>query len=342
LKSQLRIFINGKFLSQKATGVQKYALGISMALQKINPDIIVLAPTGNYDTSKLVIKQFKFGRGLMFEQVWLPLFVLFHKNSLLINLCNTAPLLLKKQIVTIHDLAFLKNEAWFSSSFRRWYSFLIPKLCKRSLAILTVSEFIKNEIIAEYSVSPEKITVAPNGIPEIVFDEEKPFSFRYLMLTGIFNRRKNSSFVLSLLPAIKKMNLHIVGIGSDADIFGENKLPEDDYLHILNYIDDRKYYTLLKHATILIFPSDYEGFGIPVLEALEMETPVMVPDMPVYRESFGGLPIYYSANNAEDFLKKLNNINKGESPKKDEAFLKNKFNFDKSAMKVSEIIKHYQ
>ena len=148
----LQILINGRFLCQKATGVQKYALGISLALQKKHTEIVVVCPNNTKDLYGLKVKKTGYGNGFFWEQIWLPFFLLFHKKSLLINFCNTAPLLVKNQIVTIHDLAFLKNNQWFSSSFRRWYNFLIPRLCHRSLKILTVSEFIKKEISVEFKI----------------------------------------------------------------------------------------------------------------------------------------------------------------------------------------------
>ncbi len=333
-----QVFINGRFLCQKTTGVQKYALGVSVALQKQHPEIIVIAPKGSVGCQGMKVQKMGWGKVFFWEQVWLPLFILFHPDSLLLNLCNTAPLMLKRQIVTLHDLAFLKNMDWFSNSFRRWYRFLIPRLCKRSLAIVTVSEFIKKEIADEFSISSEKIHVAPNGTPIINFDEKNPCPFRYLFLTGIYNPRKNASFVISQLPEIKKRNYHIVGTGSDAGIYGNEEFVQDEYLHLQGFADDEKYYTLMKHADAVVFPSGYEGFGIPVLEALTMGIPVIVPDIPVYRESFGDLPIYYTLNDSSSFVKSLDKIDVHKPPINELLYLKNKFNFDKSAEILSGIL----
>ena len=142
-----QVYINGRFLCRKATGVQKFALGLSAALQKKYPDVLLILPKGNYNCYGLNVRKSGWGSGFFWEQIWLPLYLWFHSRPLLINLCNTAPLLYKKQIVTVHDLAFLKDKSWFSPAFRRWYKYLIPRLCRKSLAIITVSEFIKKEII---------------------------------------------------------------------------------------------------------------------------------------------------------------------------------------------------
>jgi len=334
-----KIYINGKFLCQKATGVQKFALGISLAIQKKHPEIIVIMPKGNYNSYGLSVKKSGWGQGFFWEQIYLPLFLLFHSGYLLVNLCNTAPLFFKRQIVTIHDLAFLKNKEWFSKTFRIWYKFLIPRLCKRSRLIITVSEFIKNEIIDEYKIPKKKIIIVPNGIPEIEFDEQRPFPFRYLLLTGIYNPRKNASFVISQLSEIKKKNFHIVGVGADTSIYGNTEFPPDENLHLLNYVDDNQYFTLMKHADALVFPSVYEGFGIPILEALIIESQVIAPDISVYMESFVDLPIYYKKDDANSFLDSLNQINVKKPSINELSHLKNKYNFGKSAEILLDMIK---
>lgn len=334
-----QLYINGKFLSQKATGVQKFAIGVTLALQKKNPDIIVIAPRGKYNFHGINIKKSGWGINFLWEQIWLPLFFLFQSDFLLINFCNTAPLLVKRQIVTIHDLAFRKNKAWFSNSFRRWYNFLIPRLCKRSIKIITVSEFIKKEICLNFAMPPGKVCVVPNGIPEMKYDEQKSYNFKYLLLTGIYNPRKNATFILSQLAEIKKRNFHIVGVGLDSDIYGGNDLGTDNNFHLLNYVDDLKYYTLLKHAEALLYPSEYEGFGIPILEALSIGTPVIIPDIEVYRESFDNLPMYYQAGNANSFLQVLDNINVDKPTINELSVLKNKYTFDNSADIISAILK---
>jgi glycosyltransferase involved in cell wall biosynthesis len=337
-----KIYINGKFLCQQPTGVQKYALGISLALQKKHSEIIVLVPRNVHKFHGLHVKQIKGGKGFFWEQFCLPMFLLFHPHSLLLNFCNTAPLVVKKQIVTIHDLAFLRDKNWFSPTFRRWYGFLIPRLCIRSIKIITVSEFIKREINKKYGINQEKIKIVPNGIPVIEFDEQNALPFKYLLLTGVYNPRKNAGFVLSQLPEIVKRGYHIIGVGTDAGIYGKYKTVKDADLHLLRYVEDKQYYTLLKHAEALIFPSEYEGFGIPVLEAFMLGTPVIAPDTPVYRESFGNLPLYYPSGNANAFLQLLDKLNIYLPEENELLQLKNKYNFDRSAEIIAGIINQYQ
>lgn len=333
-----KVYINGRFLGQKPTGVQKYALGLTMSLLKKNQEIIILAPKTVSNKTGLKIKKIGFGNGFFWEQFWLPLFLTIKRNYILINFCNSAPLLIKKQIVTIHDLAFLKDHDWFSNSFRRWYKFMIPKICKCSLKVLTVSEFIKKEIITEYQFAAEKVVIIPNGIPEMKFSKESEVGFKYILLTGIYNKRKNASFVISQIDELKKRKLHIVGVGADVGIYGASDFSKDDNLHLYEYVDDLKYYSLLKHAEAIVFPSDYEGFGIPVLEALVLGTPAIISDLEVFKESFGNYPIYFSFGDKNSFIEAIDKLIISTPHTNDLSHLKNKYNFDESSEILSEIL----
>lgn len=336
------IYINGRFLCQNKTGVQKYALGLVKALTEKYPEIIIVAPKGNYDSHGLKIKKAGFGRGVLWEQIWLPFYLMFIRKALLINFCNTAPLLKKNQIITVHDLAFLKNEKWFTKKFRLWYKFLIPRLCRRSLKIITVSQFIKNEIINELSISKDKIEIISNSIPEIDISKKDRLPFRYLFLTGIYNKRKNAEFIISLLPELKERKLHIVGVGSDDDIYENIQFKHGDNFHVQKYIADEEYYALIKNAEALVFPSKYEGFGIPLLEAFVIGTPVIANDIPVLRESYGDMPIYFNLGEKKSFFDALDRLKIHKPSINDLSNLKNKFNFDKSSGLLVELINRIQ
>ncbi len=334
----LRIYINGRFLCQTTTGVQRYARGLSNALQQSHPEVILLAPRKSAYIQGLAIKRIGLGSGVFWEQFWLPLYLLFRKRPLLINLCNTAPLLRKRQIVCIHDLAYLKDHGWFHNSFRSWYSFLIPRISKRSKALITVSESMRKEIQLSLSVPMDKINVVPNGLPEITFEKDYELQFPYLLLTGVFNPRKNAQFVLAQRSEIKKRGLHIVCIGSEADIFGNIEITQDEHIHWFKYVEDGRYYSLIKQAQVLAFPSEYEGFGIPILEALILGTPVIAPDLEIYRESFATLPNYYKKGDTQSFLNALDEILLKKSKVSDASYLKILHNFEASSERLWELI----
>ena len=165
----MTIYINGKFLCQQQTGTQIYAWSMLDAMRLQNIDFTVLSPKAIHLPNMFTGLKIGFFKQLnMWEQVSLPLFLLGKKDVLLINFTNSAPLFGPKQIVTVHDLAFeQKGVSWFTKGFRTWYRFLIPRLCQGASLIFTVSEFSKQEIIKSYKVSPNKIKVVPNVLPDL-------------------------------------------------------------------------------------------------------------------------------------------------------------------------------
>src|SRR3972149_8611226 len=144
------IIVNSRFLTQKITGVQRNAIEISRELRKLYPDITFISPQNIYHrniASELNVILFGRLRGHLWEQIDLHRYLNKNNKPLLLNMANTAPISYKNQIVTICDLSFLRHPEWFSKTFYFYYRFLIPKIVKNSLKIVTISKFSKNEIM---------------------------------------------------------------------------------------------------------------------------------------------------------------------------------------------------
>ena len=124
-----KIYINGRYLNQPNTGIQKYAYALSYELSKLGFEVIFLCPK-NYEKLPKFGECVEFGvfNGHLWEQFDLPMFLKKNKINLLLNFGNTAPLLYKKNFITIHDLSIYENAKWFSCLFRCYYRFMIPKL----------------------------------------------------------------------------------------------------------------------------------------------------------------------------------------------------------------------
>lgn len=344
----MKIFINGKFLSQRKTGVQRYALGMIKELQSCDFSFTILVPPGT-----VVPKDFQhhavspFVSSFFWEQISLPFFLLRQKDAFLINLCNAAPLLLKQQAVTIHDLAFEKrNVRWFSLSFRFWYRFMVPIIIKRSKIVLTVSAFSKHEMIMHYNVPSEKITVVPNGHEQINFQNNNTDAFPihqpYLLFVGGENPRKNIEFVFKALSEIKVRGFCLVVLSNSHLIFEQTPSKKDSSVIYFSNVDDSLYYEFIRRASALIYPSLYEGFGIPVLDALRLRTPVICSDLPVFRESFSDVPIYVELNDSDSLKKALNKLSSWSISEQDVEYLNTTFNFSQSAMIIINVLRNKQ
>ena len=335
----MKLIINGRFLSQQPTGVQNYAAGIVKALLKLGMEMEIVCPPGTIAHPAIPTKYIGYFSGFIWEQFFLPIYMCAQKGALLLNLCNSAPLFIRPQIVTIHDLAFEEKNNWFNPVFKWWYKFLIPKICKRAKLIITVSEFSKNKIIEKYGISESKIILAPPGIPEFKFKNDFHDYGNYILLTGANNHRKNAGSIIEKLEMLKEKGFTLVVLGGNSKIFRSIPIQNNDSLIYLNPVSFSEYCSLVKNAKALIYPSIYEGFGIPVLESLCLGTPVIASDIPVFKENFGTLPIYFEPGEPESFAKALDALSGKKISAADIEFLKNKFNFDISAHLISDSIK---
>ena len=331
------VFINGRFLSQPFTGVQKYAAGLSLHLQRLDPSIILVIPPGTQQFNGL--KTLKIGKlhGILWEQIELPLFLKRIQGSVLVNLCNTAPILFRHQVITIHDLAFEQDKTWVKSSFRLWYKLMIPKIIKTSLLILTVSQFIKNEIKTRYKTDEGRIHIIPNGVQMNGEPLQPVIDGKYLLLTGVNNPRKNAEIVLRLLPEINRLGYKVVTTGSPLPPFRNIHIPETNGLINLGYVDENTYTSLVRNAAAMIYPSKYEGFGVPVLESIVSGVNVIASDLPVFRESFGDIPGYFS--NDQELLANIKKLKEITLPEDEIDSLRNRFTFAESARKLYTLIK---
>ncbi len=303
-----RLFINGRFLTQQITGVQSFARSICSELEQVCDYNLLVPAKAIIDENSFENRIIRTGnfKGHAWEQLHLPYFLSKHPHSVLLNLCNTAPAFLNNQVVTIHDLAFIKNPSWFNPIFSKYYSILIPRIAKGSKSVLTVSESVKNEISELFKIPGDKIYVAGNKVQQsiltcipkkAVHDAITPNKF--FLMVGSKDPRKNFSMVESLFaekfPGVK---LVIAG-GSNATFQNNNLLQSNPDCIKLGYTDEPTLRWLYENALGFINPSLYEGYGIPNLEAFAFGCPVICSDLPVFREICGDAANYFDPQQRE-------------------------------------------
>ncbi len=335
----MKIIINGRFLSQSPSGVQNYAMGIAQALQASMPDVEIVCPPLLHTSHNLKTKTIGSGSGFVWEQWHLARYMRKQKNAILINLCNAAPLFVSHQIVTIHDLAYEQRHVhWFTFAFRWWYRFLIPRLAKKAKLIFTVSHFSQKELMTHYGCHESKIKIIPNGLPVIRFATPPPIEGHYLLLTAANNPRKNAAWVINQLETINRNGYKLVVLGSSASVFGKVNLKTHASILFFENVDTAVYHSLIKNASALVFPSLYEGFGIPILESIVIGTPVIASHLDVFRESFQQVPIYFELQNQKSFENALIELKNKKIERKDIDSLQNKFNFEVSNQLLTEYL----
>ncbi|MGQ8773483.1 glycosyltransferase family 4 protein [Serratia sp. NA_112.1] len=314
------VFINARFLTQELTGVQRFAEQISLALQEIRDDIVFISPGDikNKKTADLLnVKVIGNRAGHQWEQRDLPVFLKNNGSPLLVNLGNTAPLWYKNKIVTHHDITYKKFPESYSRKFRLMYNLLIPVMLKNSRALLTVSEFSKKEITNAYNYDTQKTFVISNAVSEIFTrreTERQVVDEPFLLSVSSPNYHKNFHGLLAAFSVISKnsdIKLKIIGgknknfSGIDFSANGEIDMKNVEFL---GRVTDEELVSIYQSALAFVFPSFYEGFGIPPLEAQACGCPVVSSNQASLPEVLAESALYFDPYNHKDMVNALDKI----------------------------------
>lgn len=351
-KNKLPIAINGQFTARRMTGQERFAYEIITELDKIckKGEFELIVPQDAKDIPKLAnIPIIKYGKakGSLWEQTFFAWYTILHKRISL-NLCSIMPLL-KPGIICIHDLSYKVNPQYFTTPYAKisqwWHKLQYYFAWKFSPIIFTVSEYSKQQMIEIYHVNPNKIVVIGNGwehFNRIKEDEtlkkRKPelFTKPYFFSLGSLAPNKNIQWILKVAQRHWQYNFFIAG-KADLKAYGED-YKECDYPNVkfLGYISDGEIKYLMRHCKAFIFPSFFEGFGIPPLEALSVGAKVILAKSSCLPEIFGNSGYYINPNNTNVDLDEILS-NQVESVDK----VLNEYKFDRFAGMIHEHLKPF-
>jgi len=342
------VVINARFLTQKMTGVQRYAFEICNRLpSRIGKHkIIFIAPKTKIinkldkDVEILFIGKFQ---GQLWEQISLPAFLRKKKSPILINFVGVAPIFYKNKIMFLYDLAFKHHPEWFSYSFQKLYNLLIPTSIKNSIKIITDSNYVKQDIVSTYGVSDTKIEVV-YAAPSEKFKNKNLHKEKIILTVSSIDPRKN------LERAIKAFNgldseYKLVIVGQKNKTFskvGFNSTDLSKNVIFTGYLSDEKLIDLYNRSELFIYASLFEGFGIPPLEAQACGCACIISNATSLPEVYKTSVEYFDPNSIDSITTKLkevlNNKNRIRELQEKSAINFKRFKWDKSTNKLISII----
>jgi glycosyltransferase involved in cell wall biosynthesis len=315
--------INGKFTSQAVTGVQRVAYELARAMQmSATPEgeLDVFVPENVLEPGAYLKHKrcYPWLRGTLWEQITLPIAA---RGMTLLNLCNTNPMFKRGQVVMVHDMAVYDVPQGFSTKFRLWYRVCFAMLRRTKPLILTVSSYSKTRICHHLKVDESRVAVITPGADHldrvvadpVVIERLKLEKDKYCVIVGSLDPRKNLQRVLDAtekLGHLKDVKFVIVG-GRNQRIFNSGEMAQRAHSsHIVwaGFVPDGELKSLYENAACLVFPSLYEGFGLPPLEAMYCGCPVIASSRTSMPEACGDAAMYCDATSADDIAAKISQM----------------------------------
>jgi glycosyltransferase involved in cell wall biosynthesis len=323
-----RIVVNGRFLAQPLTGVQRYGLETLRALDRLlsrRPHCLrgarwQLALPRDADEPPALqhfeLHRLPVLRGHAWEQLTLRE---FSRGAFLVNTSYSGPLGKRDQCITVHDAAVRAHPRTYSLPYRWLHHALMTALAPRVDTLMTVSHFASRDIRHRHSLRRNDLLVGRPGADHLLATAVAPGSAddglqllkrhglepgRYLLAVGSLKPSKNFALVPRALAHVEpalRLPLAVAGAG-DARLFrsdgGGSASLDDDAIRWLGRVSDEELRLLYRHAAWFVFPSLYEGFGLPALEAMALGCPVLAARSSSIPEVCGDAALYFEPHDA--------------------------------------------
>ncbi|HET6796316.1 MAG TPA: glycosyltransferase family 1 protein [Gemmatimonadales bacterium] len=308
--------IDGRFAGQTITGVQRYATEVVRGFDRLlaedsasrrRYDLVLAVPPGtsvSFNLDHVQVQPVGHLTGHLWQQLELDR---FSGRDLLLCLCNVGPLRRRNQIVTLHDASVFAHPAAYSRMFRTWYGMVQQQIGARALMVLTDSEFSRNELHRYLDIPLGRIRVVPlggNHLESVVADRSILVRHglgrrRFVLAVSSLAPHKNFGVFLDAIAQIHEdqPDLDIVVAGGRFErVFNSGRIPIPDAIQV-GYVTDAELKALYQSAACFVYPSLYEGFGLPPLEAMACGCPVVLSSAASLPEVGKGAVLYFEPTN---------------------------------------------
>ena len=321
-----RIVVNGRFLAQTRTGVQRYGAETLCALDRclgrdpgrLRDTIFQLAVPLDADVPMLEhfeIHTLPWLRGHLWEQVSLARFA---SGAELVNFSYSGPVFKRAQLITLHDAGTRADRGSYAWRYRLGHDMLVRWLARRVDRIMTVSEFSRSELVRHLGLAPGRLAVGREGGEHARAEGNTVARVRrlglepgrYLLAVGSRKASKNLPLLGRALELLPDLGLPVAVAGAtDMGIFkGAQPLPRS--LRLLGFVADADLYALYRHAAWFILPSLYEGFGLPAVEAMANGCPVLAARAAALPEVCGDAALYFDPQDAASLAGLLRQVSR--------------------------------
>ncbi len=216
------------------------------------------------------------------------------RSGLLLCPANLAPLAFPRTVVVIHDAAALRHPEWYSPAYAAWQRRVLPALARRALHVVTVSEFSRRELADLLALPPEGVSVVAGGVDPAFTPAADAGRARaalgltrpYVLCVASQTARKNLRALVPAAQQLRADGVEVVVAGGHRPQFAREAGLEA--LRHLGAVPDALLPGLYAGAEAFALPSLYEGFGLPVLEAMACGTPVIAADATALPDTAGG------------------------------------------------------
>lgn len=280
--SEPLIVLDADVLGRRRTGDETYVSALLTELPKLAPDIRFAAVTRHVDRVPDDVEPIELpAKSQPFRMAWsLPRLLRRLRPSITHFQHVVAPRYEGRAVVTVHDLSFEREPSLMPPRDRFFFRTMVPRAVRRAERVLAVSEQTKRDVIEQYGIPEAKIVVTPNGVDEsFTPNGTARDGAPYVLFVGALQARKDpltAIEALSLTPGSLRLLLAGPDKGGErAARAAVSRLGLDGRVEFVGHVERPELAALYRGAECFVLPSRYEGFGLPVLEAMASGTPVV-------------------------------------------------------------------